>query len=69
MYVCDACVSLLDEFGNYIYHSYKSPQDKLPILFDPFMVACTLVIKNEGIETLSLTIIKQKEDGDIGAFG
>jgi hypothetical protein len=45
-------VSLLDEFGNYIYCAYKSPQDKLPILFDPFMVACTLVTKTEGIETL-----------------
>jgi hypothetical protein len=33
------------------------------------MVACTLVTKNEGIETLSLIIIKQKGDGDIGAFG
>lgn len=62
-------VSLLDEFGNYIYCAYKSPQDKLPILFDPFMVACTLVTKNEGIETLSLIIIKQKGDGDIGVFG
>jgi hypothetical protein len=33
------------------------------------MLACTLVIKNEGIETLSLAIIKQKRDGDIGTFG
>jgi hypothetical protein len=62
-------VSLLDEFENYIYCVYKSPQDKLPILFDLFMVACTLVTKNEGIETLSLTIIKQKGDGNTGAFG
>jgi hypothetical protein len=67
MYVC-VCL-LVDAFENYIYCVYKSPQDKLAILFDLFMVACNLVTKNEGIETLSLTIIKQKSDGDIGAFG